>query len=58
MNKTKGYQVDTLKLRIAMAKSDLRINDLARIAGVSYATVSKARNGKSKFTRFLYRGAI
>lgn len=47
MEKTKGYQVDTLKLRITMAEKDLRIKDLARIAGVSVPTVNKARNGKS-----------
>lgn len=47
MEKTKGYQVDTLKLRITMAEKDLRIKDLANLAGVSIPTVNKARNGKS-----------
>ena len=47
MEKTKGYQVDTLKLRITMAEKDLRIKDLSRLAGVSIPTVNKARNGKS-----------
>ena len=47
MEKTKGYQVDTLKLRITMAEKDLRIKDLANLAGVSIPTVNKARKGKS-----------
>ena len=46
MEKTKGYQVDTLKLRITMAEKDLRIKDLARIAGVSVPTVNKDHHPK------------
>lgn len=47
MKKTKGYPIDTLKLRFAMAEKNLRIEDLSKIAGVSIPTINRARSGNS-----------